>query len=55
MFAEIVTRDGGSGKVKYVAYIGFMTAKSDMSFSNNVMEIMCWVLRLFSWRSAFVR
>jgi hypothetical protein len=55
MFVEIVTREGGSGKVKYVAYIGFMTAKSDMSFSNNVTAIICWAVRLFSWRSAFVR
>jgi hypothetical protein len=41
MFAEIVTREGGRGKVKYDAYMGLIMVKSDMSFSKSVIEMIC--------------
>lgn len=42
---EIVTRDGGSGYVKYPAYTGLTTVKSVMSLSSKTIEMMCSELK----------
>jgi hypothetical protein len=41
ILVEMVTREGGSGKVKYDAYMGLIMVKSDKSFSKSVIEMIC--------------
>jgi hypothetical protein len=49
-----VTRDGGRGDVKYIAYTGFIVVKSDMSASKRVVEMMCSSDKLWSRKRADV-